>query len=118
MPQTFYGYISLESDDETEIERLHDLLTAHAQAEGLTLSEILVDRNTPPGRIIRAGLTVILDALLRTEGCGVLIAGPHQFSSIPAVRRTIQREIESLGATVLVIPGTQTTQRFPLPNPA
>ncbi|EFC79669.1 hypothetical protein FrEUN1fDRAFT_7206 [Parafrankia sp. EUN1f] len=118
MPRTVYGYISLEGDDESAIERVHDLLTAHAQAEGLALKEIIVDRDTPPGRIIRAGLTVLLDTLLRTEGCGVLIAGPDQLSSIPAVRRTIQRQIENLGATVLVMPDTRTVERLPLLKPA
>ncbi|MCK9928241.1 recombinase family protein [Frankia sp. Mgl5] len=103
MPQTVYGYVSLEDDDEVEVERLHDALTAHAKAAGLPLAEIFVDRNTPPARIVRAGLTVLLDAILRREDCGVLVASPDQLSALPAVRRAIEVEIEGLGGSLLYL---------------
>jgi len=52
---TVYGYISLQHDDEDEVTALHDQLTAYAEAEGLALAEVYVDRNVMPGQIIRPG---------------------------------------------------------------
>lgn len=101
MSQTVYGYISLVNDDETHIERLHDQLTAHARVEGLTLAEVFVDRCTAPARIVRPGLTVLLEAVMRTEGCGVLVISPDHLSPVPAVRHAMEVEIEILGAQVL-----------------
>jgi len=110
---TAYGYLALEDDDETEIERLHDLLTAHAAAEGLTLAEVIVDRNTSPGRIVRASLTVLLDAVLRAEGCRVLVPHPDALSPVPAVRRSITVEIEGLGATLSYLTDSLPASRPP-----
>lgn len=98
---TVYGYISLEHADETQISRLHDQLTDHARAEGLALAEIFVDRCMPPGRIVRPGLTVLLDAIVRADGASVLVASLDHLSSLPAVRRAIEVQIEVLGAHVL-----------------
>ncbi len=105
MSQTVYGYIRLEDDDdEAEIERLHDQLTAYAETNDLALAEVFVDRNTPAARIVRAGLTVLLDAILHREDCAVLIASPDHLSSVPAVRQAIEVEIENLGAHLLYLP--------------
>ncbi len=113
--RTVYGYISSEHADEAEIDRLYDQLTAHAQAEGLALAlaEIFVDRSIPPGRIVRPGLTVLLEAVMRSEACGVLVANLDHLSPLPAVRQAIEVEIEVLGARVLTVsPAT------PSPRPA
>ncbi|ABD12249.1 hypothetical protein CcI156_05800 [Frankia sp. CcI156] len=101
--RTVYGYISSEHADEAEIDRLHDQLTAHAQAEGLALAEIFVDRSIPPGRIVRPGLTVLLEAVMRSEAAGVLVASLDHLSPLPAVRQAIEVEIEVLGARVLTV---------------
>ncbi|WP_261575740.1 hypothetical protein [Frankia gtarii] len=69
----------------------------------MTLAEIFVDRNTPPARVVRAGLTVLLDAILRREDCGVLVASPDQLSTLPAVRRAIEVEIQGLGGSLLYL---------------
>ena len=127
MPRTVYGYISTGHADEAEIERLHDQLTQHARAKGLTLAEIFVDRRMPPGRIIRPGLTVLLDAVIRSEAAGVLVADLDHLSSLPAVRRAIEVQIEILGAELLttaarpdvaVATSPQTAPAIPLQRPA
>jgi len=100
---TVYGYISLQHDDEDEITALHDQLTAYAKDEGLALAEIYVDRNVMPGQIIRPGLTVLLDAVVRTDGCGVLTPTANHLSSSQAVRRAIEMEIEILGGRLTVV---------------
>jgi len=108
-----YGYIRSEQGDESEIDRLHDQLTAHAQAEGLALAEIFVDRSIPPGRIVRPGLTVLLEAVMRSDASGVLVANLDHLSPLPAVRQAIEVEIEVLGARVLTV-----TPATPSPRPA
>lgn len=124
MPQTAYGYLSLEDDDETEVERLHNLVTAFARAEGMAISEIYVDRNMPSGRIVRPALTVLLDAVLRVEHSLVLVPTPDHLSNLPPIRRAIEVEIEGLGARVVTITsGTphlslQRQARVPLPRSA
>jgi hypothetical protein len=95
---TVYGYISSGHADEAEIDRLHDQLTAHAESEGLALAEIFVDRGIRPGRTVRPGLTVLLEADMRSEASGVLVANLDHLSPLPAVRRAIEVEIEVLGA--------------------
>lgn len=117
MPHIVYGYVSLEDDDEAEVERLHDELTAHAEAEGMALAEIFVDRNTPPARVVRAGLTVLLDAILRQQDCGVLVASPDQLSTLPAVRRAIEVEIEGLGAELLYLSASSLSEADAPPRP-
>jgi hypothetical protein len=122
-PARVYGYISSEHADEAEIDRLHDQLTAHAQAEGLALAEIFVDRCMPPGRIVRPGLTVLLEAVMRAEAAGVLVISADHLSPLPAVRRAIEVEIEVLGARVLTTTAPSTTsdttpQAIPSPRPA
>ncbi|MBL7499782.1 recombinase family protein [Frankia sp. CNm7] len=95
-----YGYISLEHADEAEIDRLHDQLARHARAEGLALAEVFVDRCVPPGRIVRPGLTVLLETVRRSEASGVLVMDVDHLSPLPAVRRAIEVEVETLGAQV------------------
>ncbi|WP_462186620.1 MULTISPECIES: recombinase family protein [unclassified Frankia] len=103
MPQTIYGYICIEHADEAEIDRLDDQLTAHARAEGLALAEIFVDRCMPPGRIVRPGLTVLLEAVKRSEVAGVLVVSLDHLSPLPAVRQAIEVEIEGLGGRVIYL---------------
>ncbi len=98
-----YGYISLQHDDEDETAALRDRLTVYAEAEGLALVEIYIDRNVRPGQIIRPGLTVLLDAVLRTEGCGVLVPTVNHLSPASAVRRAVEVEIELLGGRLMVV---------------
>ncbi|WP_206442875.1 hypothetical protein [Candidatus Protofrankia californiensis] len=98
-----YGYLSLDHDDEDEISRLHDLLSAYAHTGGLTLAETYVDRNTLPVRIIRLGLTALLDAVSRGGGCTVLIPTPAHLSPVPAVRAAITAELDTLGAWTIIL---------------
>jgi hypothetical protein len=95
--RTVYGYISVEHTDEVVIDRLHDQLTDHAHTEGMSLAEIFVDRCMPPGRLARPGLNVLLDTVMRSGG-DVLVIDIDHLSSLPAVRRAIEVEIEFLGA--------------------
>ncbi|WP_322760946.1 recombinase family protein [Frankia sp. Cr2] len=125
MPQTAYGYISLEDDDETEVERLHDLITAFARAEGMAIGEIYVDRNMPSGRIVRSALTMLLDAVLRVEHSLIVVPTPEHLSNLQPIRRAIEVEIEGLGARVVTITGGGTPQlphqrqpAIPLPRSA
>lgn len=112
MQPTVYGYLSLDHDDEAEVTALHERLTAHARAEGLALAEVYVDRNIAPGRIVRPGLTVLLDAVMRTEGCAVLVVSPQHLSPMEPVRRAIEVEIQLLGASVILVEPNE--QHFPL----
>jgi hypothetical protein len=98
---TVYGYISLEHDDEHEVDRLHDLMAAFARAQDMEIIETYVDRNTPTGRVVRPGLAVLLDAILHGEDSLVLIPTPGHLSTVPPVRRAIEIEIESLGGRVV-----------------
>ncbi|ADP78954.1 recombinase family protein [Pseudofrankia inefficax] len=95
--RTVYGYISVEHTDEAVIERLRTRLTEHARAVGMSLTEIFIDRCVPPGRVVRPGLNVLLDTILRSGG-DVLVIEVDHLSSLPAVRRAIEVEIEVLGA--------------------
>lgn len=103
MPTTVYGYICLEDDDEPRVDRLHDHLTAHAAAEGWALAEVFVDRNMPPGRIVRPGLTVLLEVVGRTDGCAVLVASLEHLSSSTPIRQAIEVEITSAGGRILAM---------------
>lgn len=114
--RTVYGYISSEHTDEAEIDRLHDQLTAHARAEGLALAEIFVDRCMPPGRIVRPGLTVLLEAVMRSEASGVLVVSADHLSPVPAVRRAIEVEIEVLGARLLTTTAQPTPDKAATPS--
>jgi hypothetical protein len=89
------------------------------------LAEIFVDRCTPPGRIVRPGLTVLLEAVMRSEACGVLVVSLDHLSPMPAVRQAIEVEIEVLGARILtttapsrcpVISGRPQPPAIPLPR--
>jgi hypothetical protein len=97
-----YGYIAFDHDDETEVERLYDQLTAHATAEGLELVEVYVERNVPPDLIVRPALTVLLEAVVRVEGCGVLVPTPAHISPVASVREAIETEIELLGGRIML----------------
>jgi hypothetical protein len=102
---TVYGYIALDHDDETEIERLFDQLTDHATAEGLELVEVYVERNTQPDLIIRPALSVLLAAVVRSAGCGVLVPTPAHISPIDSVRKAIETEVELSGGTMMMLAG-------------
>ncbi len=103
MSATVFGYIRLEDDDEAEEDRLHDLLVAHAVAEGMALADVYVDRHMPPARIMRPGLTELLARLQRTEGSGVLVATADHLSTSLPVREAIGVEIGNAGGRVLVV---------------
>lgn len=103
MPTTVYGYIRLEGDDEAEVDRLHDQLTAHATAEGWHLADVFVDRTMPSARIVRPGLTRLLEAVRATDDCAVLVADYSQFSTLPAARRAIEEELTKADCLVVSI---------------
>lgn len=96
-----YGYICLQHDDEDVITELHELVTAFAEAEGLALQEIYVDRNVRPGQTVRPGLTVVLDAVARCEaGCVVVVPTMAHLSPDERVRGAMEVEIGMLGGRV------------------
>ncbi|ORT46781.1 hypothetical protein KBI5_23310 [Frankia sp. KB5] len=95
----------MQHDDEAEISRLHDAITVRAEAEGLALAEIYVDRNMPPGRLIRPGLTVLLERLRQHEGSWLVVPTLDHLSSWPVVRRAIEMEVQLLSARVLALKG-------------
>jgi DNA invertase Pin-like site-specific DNA recombinase len=103
VPAIVYGYIRLDGDDHQEEDRLHDLLVAHAAAQGLALADVFVDRHMPPARIVRPGLTELLTKLGRNEGSGVLVANLDHLSPSLAVREAIAVEISSVGGQVLSV---------------
>ncbi|ABD10277.1 hypothetical protein CcI156_12590 [Frankia sp. CcI156] len=103
MSATVFGYIRLEDDDEAEEDRFHDLLVAHAVAEGLKLADVYVDRHMPPARIMRPGLTELLARLQRPPGSGVLVVTAEHLSTSPQVRKAIEVEIGNAGGAVLVV---------------
>ncbi|CAI7977268.1 conserved hypothetical protein [Frankia sp. Hr75.2] len=99
-----YGYICLQHDDEDEITELHDQVTAFAEAEGLALQEIYVDRNVRPGQTVRPGLTVVLDAVVRSEaGCVVVVPTGAHLSPEERVRGAMEVEIGMLGGRIVVV---------------
>ncbi|WP_322763395.1 recombinase family protein [Frankia sp. Cr2] len=96
-----FGYISVEDDNEAEIERLHEDLTAFAVAEGLRLEEIFVDRNIRPTRLVRPGLDMVLSHVRQT-GAVVLVPSEMHMSTWSVVREAIVAEVKSLGGAVMV----------------
>ncbi|TCJ40101.1 recombinase family protein [Parafrankia sp. BMG5.11] len=100
---TVYGYIRLDGDDQAEEDHLHDQLSDHATAQSLVLADVFVDRNTPPARIVRPGLTELLVRLRRIEGCGVLVASLDHLSPSLPVRQAILVEISNVGGQVLEV---------------
>jgi len=46
---------------------------------------------------------VLLDAVVRTDGCGVLVPTANHFSSSQAVRRAVEVEIGLLGGRIMVV---------------
>lgn len=103
MSTTVYGYIRLEDDDRDDEDRLHDQLEAHAAAEGLTLADVFVDRNMPPARIMRPGLTELLVKLRHTESPTVMIADLDHLSPTAPVRQAIESEINNAGGQVMAL---------------
>ncbi|WP_322750891.1 MULTISPECIES: recombinase family protein [unclassified Frankia] len=97
-----------------DLNRLHAQLTDHARTEGMSLAEVFVDRCVPPGRLVRPGLNVLLDTVLRTGG-DVLVLDADHLSSLPAVRRAIEVEIEVLGARLHTVTAPGTDQRHAKP---
>ncbi len=100
-----YGYISLANDDDDEILKLHRKITDYAEIESYVLTEIYIDRNMPPGRLIRPGLTVLLDCLRQYEGCSVVVPTVDALSTWVAIRKAIEMEIQLLGAKMVVATG-------------
>ncbi|MCM3884301.1 recombinase family protein [Frankia sp. R82] len=100
-----YGYLSLTGDDKQEISKLHRQVTVFADAESYTLAEVYVDRNMPPGRLIRPGLSVLLDCLRAREGCCVIVPTSDHLSTWAAIRKAIEMEIQLLGGTLLIATG-------------
>ncbi|MCK9928851.1 hypothetical protein MXD62_16975 [Frankia sp. Mgl5] len=99
-----YGYICLQHDDEDVITELHELVTAFAEAEGLALQEIYVDRNVRPGQTVRPGLVVLLDAVVRCEaGCVVVVPMGAHLSPEERVRGAMEVEMEMLGGRIVVV---------------
>jgi len=101
MPGTVYGYIRLEDEDEAEVDRLHDLLSAHAAAGGQALADVFVDRSMPPGQLIRPGLTLLLDAVRGADAATVIVPDLDHLSSLLAARRAIEAEISEAGARLI-----------------
>ncbi|WP_045877682.1 recombinase family protein [Pseudofrankia sp. DC12] len=103
MPTTVYGYIRREDDNEAEVDRLHDQLTAHAATAGWHLAEVFVDRCMPPARIVRPGLALLVDTIRAAEDCAVLVVDDSHFSTLLPVRRAIEEEIAGTGCPVLAV---------------
>jgi hypothetical protein len=77
---TVYGYISVQHEDEGEITELHNQLTMYAEAEGVALAGVYVDRNITPGRGVRPGLTALLDTVQRRSyRCGEVCARGQRY---------------------------------------
>ncbi|KJE21186.1 hypothetical protein FF36_04526 [Frankia torreyi] len=110
-----YGYIGVDHTDEAVIDRLHDQLADHAREEGMNLAEVFVDRCVPPGRLVRPGLSVLLDTVLRARG-DVLVIDVDHLSSLPAVRRAIEVEIEVLGARLHTVTAPRADQHQVTPQ--
>jgi len=113
MSATVYGYIRSEGDDRHEEDRVHDQLSGYAAAEGLGLSDVFVDRHMPPARLMRPGLTALLDAIRRTDGCTVLVASLDHLSSSVPVRQAIEAEITDAGGQLLELAASDTRPAAP-----
>ncbi len=103
MHATVFGYIRLEDGDGAEEDRFHDLLVAHAVAEGLALADVYVDRHMPAARIMRPGLTELLAQLQRADGRAVLVADLDHLSTSQPVRQAIEMEISKACGRVLAV---------------
>jgi hypothetical protein len=75
----------------------------------MSLAEVFVDRCVPPGRLVRPGLSVLLDTVLRAGG-DVLVIDIDHLSSLPPVRRAIEVEIEVLGARLHTVTAPRADQ--------
>jgi len=93
-----FGYICVQHENEDEITALHDQVANYTSANHLNLVEVYVDRNVWPGQVIRPGLTVLLDAVVRSEGCVVVVPSAAHLSPEGAIRRAVEVEIQMLGA--------------------
>ncbi|ESZ99805.1 hypothetical protein ThrDRAFT_04776 [Frankia casuarinae] len=62
---------------------------------------MFVDRNMPPGQLIRPGLTLLLDAVRRADGAIVIVPDLYHLSSLIAARRAIEAEISEAGARLI-----------------
>lgn len=102
-----YGYIRVEDADEGAIEALHDLITESSSAEGYSLKEIFVDRETAPDKIVRPGFQALSAELLVEEGARVLIVNMDHLSPLPAIRAALRAKLEALGSAVVTLGVTQ-----------
>lgn len=112
-----YGYLSVEGHDEGQIERLHDLVTAHAMAEDLALEEVFVDRDIPAGQISGRPAFATVTALV-DEGEGVYVVVPSMEAVSPSVgaQRAIAQAITSRGGHLIVASGA-VDDRIPVRKP-
>ncbi|ABD11747.1 hypothetical protein ThrDRAFT_01163 [Frankia casuarinae] len=101
-----YGYFSLTAEDDDEVSRLNRQVKDYADAESYVLAEIYVDRNMPPGRLIRPALTTLLDCLRHDDRCSVIVPSADHISPWPLIRKAIAMEIQLLGAKLVVASNT------------
>ncbi|ETA01710.1 hypothetical protein CcI6DRAFT_02890 [Frankia sp. CcI6] len=112
-----YGYISVEGEDEAEIDRLQNMVTLHALAEGLSLEETYVDRNIPIAQVSgRPALATVLALVNEGEGVYVIVPNLDAMSKASGVRRAIALEISQAGGHLQIASG-EASNHLPLRQP-
>jgi DNA invertase Pin-like site-specific DNA recombinase len=112
-----YGYISVESDDEAEIDQYHNLVVLHSIAEGFSLEDVYVDRNIPAAQVSgRPALTTVLALVNEGEGIYVIVPSLDAMSKSSGVRRAIALEIAQAGGHLEIATG-EARDNLPLRRP-
>jgi DNA invertase Pin-like site-specific DNA recombinase len=112
-----YGYISVEGDDEAEIEKYHEAVVLHSLAEDLGLEEIYVDRNIPAAQVSgRPALSTVLALVNEGEGVYVIVPSLDAMSKASGVRRAMALEIAQAGGHLEIVTG-EASDNLPLRKP-
>ncbi|WP_018637364.1 hypothetical protein [Parafrankia elaeagni] len=104
MMPTAFGYLRLEDgESEEDVNRLHDVLSDHAEREGLALAEVFVDRNMCSDQVIGPGLTVLLEAVRRDGRAVVLLSKWEHLAASASARHAITAVVVNLGGRIQAV---------------
>lgn len=102
--QTAFGYIRIGHAGDNEIHNLRDMISEYAAAEGMRLVTIYVDQETPSTDIGRPGLTILLEAVGRSDRAVVLVPDMTHLSHALDVRRIIGEKVTAFGGAIMPVP--------------
>lgn len=98
-----YGYIRVDSPDETQIAALRKTIGEYCREHDYRLVTICCDRGSDGSEIARPGFTAALDALALPTSHALLVPTLEHLSPDRIIRQGLHRQIKRTGAKLLTL---------------